>query len=66
MDIIAIRKNRANELRQMRLEKNISQEKLSEISGLHRATIVRIESGLIGWNIDSELIYFATLNNLAI
>jgi len=61
MNINPIREKRAHELKQMRIEKNISQEKLSEISGLHRATIARIESGKIGWNIDSELVYFTTL-----
>jgi len=64
MDINPIRQKRADELRQIRIEKNISQERLSEISGLHRATIVRIESGKIGWNIDSELVYFETLKRL--
>jgi transcriptional regulator with XRE-family HTH domain len=64
MDLNPIRKKRADELKQMRLEKNISQEKLSEISGLHRATIARIESGRIGWNVDSEFVYFETLNKL--
>lgn len=64
MNINLIRKKRADELKQIRIEKNISQEQLSEKSGLHRATISRIESGKIGWNIDSELVYFTTLQNL--
>lgn len=63
MDIKAIRKKRAYELKQMRIEKNLSIDELSKISGLSRATIYRIEGGTIGWNVDSELIYFRTLEN---
>lgn len=63
MNINPIRLQRANELKQMRIELNITRHKLSELSGLHLATIYRIESGTIGWNVDSELIYFETLKN---
>lgn len=49
------------ELKQMRVDLNISKNKLSELSGLHLATIYRIESGTIGWNVDSEFIYYETL-----
>lgn len=64
MDINSARKKRGFELKQMRLECNITQVELSTISSLTQATISRIESGTIGWNIDSELIYFETLKKL--
>lgn len=63
MDINPIRKKRAVELKQMRIEKCVNRKQMSEISGLSRTTIIRIENGRIGWNIDSELIYFETLKN---
>lgn len=63
MNINPIRKQRSFELMQMRLEAKITRNKLSTISGLHLATIYRIESGDIGWNVDSEFIYFLTLKN---
>lgn len=61
MNVLAARKKRAFELKQIRLEKGISRKTLAKISGLSRTTIIRIENGTIGWNIDSEIIYFETL-----
>lgn len=61
MNISPIRLKRAAELKQMRLDLNITRNKLSTLSGLHLATIYRIESGTIGWNVDSEFVYFLTL-----
>lgn len=66
MNLHPIRKKRALELKQMRLDRHITQMELSALSGLTQATISRIETGEIGWNIDSELIYFETLNNLVL
>lgn len=63
MNINPIRKKRAFELMQMRLDAKITRNKLSTLSGLHLATIYRIESGEIGWNVDSEFIYFQTLKD---
>lgn len=63
MDIIAIRKERAKILKEYRIEIGLTKTELSNLSGLHRTTIDSIESGTIGWNIDSELIYFETLKN---
>lgn len=62
MDVCAIRKKRGLELKEFRIEKNLSIDTLSKLSGLHRATIYRIESGET-WNIDSEIIYFETVRN---
>lgn len=61
MNINPIRKKRAFELMQIRLDAKITRHKLSILSGLHLSTIYRIESGEIGWNVDSEFIYFETL-----
>lgn len=66
MKIDPIRKKRSEELRQMRLDKGVSQEYVSTISGLSRTTIIRIENGTIGWNIDSEILYFETLKNTVV
>lgn len=63
MDISAIRIKRGNELRSYRIEKRLTQLQLSQLSGLTRSTIIKIESGLIGWNIDSEILYFETIKN---
>lgn len=58
------RKRRSEVMRNLRLSKGISQEKLAQISGLSWPTIVRIEKGDKEWRIDSEIIYLKTLSNL--
>jgi DNA-binding XRE family transcriptional regulator len=63
MNIEAIRVKRGLELKAFRLEVGLTQLKLSELSGLTRSTIIKIETGLIGWNVDSEILYFETLKN---
>jgi len=63
MKLDPIRKQRASELKQMRLEKGINRVELAALSGLSRTTIIRIETGSIGWNVDSEIIYFQTILN---
>jgi predicted transcriptional regulator len=40
----------------------ITKSDLSRKSGLSRACIDRIESGIKPWNVDSEIIYIETLN----
>jgi DNA-binding XRE family transcriptional regulator len=61
MDISPIRLKRASELRSFRKEVGITQEQLAVKSGLTRATVIAIEKGTIGWNVDSEILYFETL-----
>lgn len=61
MKIEPIRKQRAAELKQLRIEKGVNRVQLQQLSGLSRTTIIRIENGTIGWNVDSEIIYFETL-----
>jgi transcriptional regulator with XRE-family HTH domain len=63
MNINSIRKQRASELKNFRLENNLSRQALQRLSGLSRTTIIRIENGTIGWTVDSEIIYFETLKN---
>jgi transcriptional regulator with XRE-family HTH domain len=58
------RKRRSENMRNLRLSKGISQEKLAQISGLSWPTIVRIENGKKEWRIDSEIIYIKALNSL--
>lgn len=56
------RKARANNLRLIRMSYEITKSDLSRKSGLSRACIDRIESGIKPWNVDSEIIYIETLN----
>lgn len=56
-EIIGKRVERASKLKQLRLRKRLSKSKLSELTGLARETIGKIENGLDCWNIDSEIIY---------
>lgn len=55
------RKERANELRNMRVEAGLTQTKIFELSGLRTNTIRAIENGDRSWNIDSEIIYVKTI-----
>lgn len=64
MDINPIRIKRGNELKSYRKEIGITQLELSIRSGLTRATIIAIERGTIGWNVDSEILYFETLKSI--
>lgn len=61
MDVNEILKKRAYELKQFRIEKKLSIDELSKLSGLSRATIYRIENGTIGWSVYCEIVYFKTL-----
>lgn len=63
MKLDPLRKKRGNELRQFRIEKKLNQQQLALLSGLSTRTIMRIENGTIGWNIDSEILYFEALKN---
>lgn len=50
------RNQRAIELKRMRKDAGLTQEKLWLISGIAQATIRRIESGSFAWNIDTEIL----------
>jgi len=63
-EIQSERKKRSAELRNLRLSKGVSQERLIAISGLSWPTITRIESGAKEWRIDSEIMYINALNSL--
>lgn len=63
MNINNLRKLRALLLLSTRKEMKMTQERMAELSGLSRATIVRLESGKNSCNQDSELIYLETLKN---
>lgn len=65
MNIDPLRKNRAMELKLMRIRKQLTQEKLSELSGLDKKTISNLENGESGWNIDSEIMYLEGLKKIA-
>lgn len=56
------RAKRSAELLALRTNKGIGKVELSVYSGLHLATIYRLESGKIGWKIDSEIIYREAIN----
>lgn len=66
MDIYSIRVKRGFELKAFRKESGITQLRLAQLSGLTRQTIINIEKGTIGWNIDSEILYFETLKHLTL
>jgi transcriptional regulator with XRE-family HTH domain len=56
MDIETQRLQRAKELRLMRKLSGLTQEGLSSVSGVRQATISKIETGKVSWNIDTELL----------
>lgn len=56
-----IRLLRAWELKSFRKQSGITQEILSQLSGLSRQTIINIEKAKIGWNVDSEILYFEAI-----
>lgn len=56
-DLNLVRLKRSAELKQMRLGASIGKTQMSQLSGLHLATIYRMESGYVQWHIDSEIIY---------
>lgn len=60
-DLNLVRLNRSAQLKQMRLSASIGKTEMSQLSGLHLATIYRIESGDVQWHIDSEIIYVNTI-----
>jgi transcriptional regulator with XRE-family HTH domain len=64
MNLAEVRKQRASQLKSLRLKKRLSRVALSELSGLNRTTIIRLETGNAGWNVDSELIYIFFLSTL--
>ena len=64
VNIDAIRKLRGLRIKQLRIEKNLTQEELEKLSGVTRQTIIKIEAGEMGYNCDSEILVSETLNNL--
>lgn len=64
MNINQLRQQRSAELKKMRTDKNVGKFEMSQLSGLHPATIYRIESGEVSWNIDTEIIYIETLKKI--
>lgn len=61
INLLQLRATRANELKTMRLNAKLSQNKLSELAGVRRTTIGDIECGNKGWHIDTELLLIETL-----
>lgn len=61
-DLVQKRKLRGQQLKKLRIEKNVSQNELVVRSGLAWPTITRIENGTAGWSIDSELLYLDGLS----
>jgi len=64
MTVIELRQKRGKELKGLRTQKKITKVKLSQLTGMHRATITNMEKGKTNWTIDSELIYLGALKNL--
>lgn len=63
-NICKLREKRAAELKKLRKQKRITQEKLSQLAGITRSTISKLENGEDSWNADSEMLYLAALNSL--
>lgn len=67
MNVCRERKERASNLKDLRLSTGLTQIKLSELSGLKQCTISKLERGNVAWSIDTELIYtnsiYKFLNN---
>lgn len=63
ISLLLSRKERANELKQLRIKAGLSQVRVFELSGLTTKTIHTIECGEKSWNIDSEIIYINTILN---
>lgn len=59
------RNKRARSFKEMRVKSGFTKIQLSRISGLHRASIDRIESGSKPWSVDSELIYLDSIRSKA-
>lgn len=61
MNILRERKQRAYNLKDLRLNSGLTQIKLSELSGLSQCAISKLERGNVSWSIDTELIYTQTI-----
>ena len=57
------RKQRALQLRSLRINAKFSKSSLARKSGLSRPCIDRIESGETSWDVDSEIIYTEALKS---
>lgn len=63
-NIDRIRKLRALQIKQLRTEKKLTQDELAKLSGVDRKTIMSMESGENGWNVDSEILILEALKKL--
>jgi len=61
IELSDLRKKRASALLFARKRLRITKLKLSQVTGLSRPTIDRIESGEYSWSIDTEMIYLSGL-----
>lgn len=61
ISLIHHRKQRALQLRSLRLSAKFTKSAFSRKSGLSRPCIDRIESGKNSWDVDSEIIYIESL-----
>jgi len=62
INIEAIRKLRGLRIKQLRLEKKLTQEELSALSGVDRKTIINMECGENSWHVDTEILILEALN----
>jgi transcriptional regulator with XRE-family HTH domain len=63
-EIRGLRKKKSDELKALRLSKNITKSKISRETGLSRHTINRLEGGEEDWSMTSEIIYRQALDKL--
>lgn len=63
-ELFALRKLRSDELKQIRIAKNITKESLAEKATISRKTIDRMESGKHSYGIDSEILYLNALETV--
>lgn len=61
MNVIRIRKLKALLFKETRIEAGLSQDQLALMTGLHQATISRMESGEFEWRCDSEYLFFEAI-----
>lgn len=64
MNVLILRKQRGQQLKELRLSKKVTILALSKETGMHRSTISNIEKGGNSWSVDSELIYLEGLKRL--
>lgn len=60
---LALRKQKSDELRLLRLATRMSIKDFSKVAGISAFTISCIESGKRSWTVDTEIIYRFAINN---